>query len=222
MSTPTLYVPLRTGDITWPAATSFPATTMLALETYTYPENHIFPKTEVNNQYGSRSADGQLTTWKNIDISSLLQGVSRPKAFRVTILERNILADTGTGEAGDVNENPAPNGLYFDTYMSVDTVGGSNDFRVETMYTPNVSNLIGTALVKGFHTGRVRYLSGSWPEQTGTAVSAGESREGTFVVNPNFPVISISMLLEPIYPQDSLMKKFVGPINAIVKITAVD
>ena len=223
MSTPSLYVPLRTGDIIWPNATAEIATTDVAFsgQPDTHP-NSIFPTEERDNQYGYRDARGTRTVWKKIDLSSLMQGATRPRTFKIMLLERNILADKDL--AGNGFENPQIAGLLFDTYLSVDSLGGgSNDKRLETHYsvTNTVATMIGTSVNPGFHTGRIRYqkYEKKWYNENTNALSESESREGTFTVEPNFPFINIGMYIDVIFPLDNVWTGNIGPINAMAKIT---
>ena len=154
----TLAVALRTGDIAWPSAT---AHSNVGDEDYNV--NYTMPDEEINNQYGFRSRDGKLTTWKKIDLTSLMQGAVSPRTFRIVILERKMLGESDP--AGDGTDNPPEAYELYDSYLHVDSSGGSNDRRIKTSYTDGESELIGKAILGGFQTGRFLFNNSAYAEQ---------------------------------------------------------
>lgn len=209
-----LLVPLRTGDIVWPNATVH---TQVGDDNFS--ATYMLPAVYVDNQFGRRTADGLSTTWKRIDLSSLMQGQTASKTFRISILERRTQGEADRD--GNGSFNPSDDKMLFDTYISVNSSGGSRDRVARISYSSGVSVREGSSIIGGFHAGRVQYVSpAAYVEQlTLTGLSTREKREGTFTVDPFLPFIDITMEYTPIYPQ---LKNFapynLGFILAMVKI----
>lgn len=207
----TITVPLRTGDIVWPNATVH---TQVGGENYSV--NYQLHPVEINNQYGFRSANGETTTWKNIDLSTLMQGAVAPRSFRITVVERRMQGESDPGGDGTMN----PPNLLFDTFLSVASSGGSNDRWLSTHYSSGEAILRGRQVQSGFHTGRTYGTSvGSYAEKD--PLSPNENREGTFVVDPFNPFVSITIDIRTIYPSRGETDFNIGLINALVKISEI-